>query len=433
MDTVRNSSELKFNPIKYSAVHFCGSVGEKGSPRNFIRSALAQNIVYAIHNEAKTVNDIADALGVSPVYVENEIEFLEEYGIVLKRGDKYICNIIIEEDTEELVRLHDEMYLRAADIIAPELYDELTQSGILDDPGILGGITDDFSFTDTPPRDKNYMMWALVPYIAAQSGEGLFEQGETVKFDEVATTRPDGGKNILHAVVEVQGVKRAMYSDRLSKQMGPCWNGLSEKRILWLVDTEWSTKRVTGTYHRDVYRDLTILERYLNGDGLTPDEYAYLAEKGYISVIREEYDTVVEEDPSLKIPEGATKCLYKIGGMAVGANVVISPDDGCVLSYLRPLNISNPETKRKLLAIGDKIKAKHWEKLKVLRQPYIDAVLAMTPEHLRKMQMFELQHIFFSDGWFLLHCLTNLVNSGKLKLPTEEQRKSLSMLLIGND
>ncbi|MBQ7827986.1 MAG: hypothetical protein IJ386_06950 [Clostridia bacterium] len=430
---MRNTSELKFNPVKFSAVHFCGSVGEKGSPRNFIRSALAQNILYTVRGTSKTVNDIADALGVSPVYVENEIEFLEEYGIVLKKGDKYICNIIIEEDTDELLRMQDEMYLRAADIIANELYDELTQSGILDDPGILGGISDGFTFTNTPPKNKNYMLWALIPYIAALSGEELFDKEETVIFDDVATLRPDGGKNILHAVVEVQGVKRAMYSDSLSRQMGPCWNGLSEKRILWLIDTEWSTKRVTGTYHRDVYRDLTILERYLNCDGLTPDEYAYLTEKGYISVIREEYDTVVEGDPSLKIPEGTTKCLYKIGGMAVGANVVISPEDGCVLSYLRPLYISDPETKRKLLAIGDKIKAEHWEELQVLRQPYIDTVLALTPEHLRKMQMFELQYIFFSDGWFILHCLKNLVNSGKLKLPTEEQRKSLSMLLIQND
>ncbi len=433
MDTVRNSSELKFNPKKFSAIYFSGSVGEKGSPSNFLRSALAQNIVYAVRNVAKTVNEIADALGVSPVYVENEIEFLEEYGIVLKKGDKYICNIIVEEATEELLRLQDEMYLRAADIIANELYDELTQSGILDDPGILGGITGDFTFTYTPPKDKNYMLWALIPYIAATSGEELFDEEESIIFDEVATIRPDGGKNIIHTAVEVHGVKSAMYSDSMSKQCGPCWGGLSEKRILWLIDTEWSTKRITPTHNIDVYHDMSIIERHLNCDGLIPDEYAYLTEKGYISMIHEPYDKVVEENPSLKCPDGSNKCLYKIGGEAVGANVVISREDGCVLSYLRPLYLSDQETKRKLLAIGDRIKAKHWDELKSLRRPYIDAVLAMTPEHLRKMQMFELQYIFFSDGWFILHCLKNLVNSGKLKEPTEEQRKSLSMLIIEND
>ena len=433
METMRNPSELKFNPIKFSAVHFNGSVGEKGSPRNFVRSALAQNILYAVRNSAKSVNDIADALGVSPVYVENEIEFLEEYGIVLKKGDKYICNIIIEEPTDELVRMQDEMYLRAADIIAPELYDELMTSGILDDPEILGGITEDFTFTHTPSGDKNYMMWALVPYIAAQGGEELFDRRQTVTFDEVATLRPDGGKNILHACVDTVGCSEMMYSGLINNFSGPYFNGLSQDFVLWGFDTEWSGKRVNETYYRDVYHDLSILKRYVDCDDLTADEYAYLAEKGYISVIRESYDKVVEEDPSLKCPDGANKCLYKIGGVAVGANVVISPDDGCVLSNLRTLYISNTEIKKKLLAIGDRIKEKHWDKLEAFRKPYVDAVLAITPENQRKMKEFELQYILFSDRMFVIHCLMNLLNSGKLKPPTEEQRKSLSMILIENN
>ena len=233
MDTVRNSSELKFNPVRFQNVFFSGSVGEKGSPRNFVRSALAQNILYSVRSRARTVNDIADALGVSPVYVENEIEFLEEYGIVLKRGDKYICNIIIEEQTDEISRMQDEMYLRAAEIIAPELYDELTQSGILDDTGILGGMTDDFSFANTPPRDKNYVMWALVPYVAAQSGEGLYDDKESISFDEVATIRPDGGENLVHAYVETAGCGEIMYSDQINYFSGPYFNGLSQEFVLW--------------------------------------------------------------------------------------------------------------------------------------------------------------------------------------------------------
>ncbi len=433
METVRNSGELKFNPVKFSNVFFNGSVGEKGSPRNFVRSALAQNILYAVRNTAKPINEIADALGVSPVYVENEIEFLEEYGIVLKKGDKYICNIIIEEQTDEMIRLQDEIYLRAADLVANELYDELMASDILDDPGILGGVTGDFTFTYTPPRDKNYMMWALIPYIAAQSGEELFDRLQTVTFDEVVTRRPDGGKNLIHAYVDTVGCRETMYSEQINNFSGPYFNGLSQDFVLWGFDTEWSGKRVNETYYRDVYHDLSIIKRYVYGEEVTAEEYAYLAEKGFVSFVHEPYDKAVVEKPDLKNPDEVICCKYKLDGVDVGAILDVNRFEGCTKSCLRPLHIFNVETKRKLLAIGDRIKEKHWNELEAIRKPYVDAIIAVTPENQRKMREFEMQYIFFSDRMFVIHCLMNLLNSGKLKEPTEEQRKSLSMILIDNN
>ncbi len=84
----------------------CGSVGTMGGIGNFLRSALTQNIVYAVYREAMAVNEIADALGVSPVYVESEAEFLEDYGFLHKqKGDRYIANMLIDEPDDELTRL----------------------------------------------------------------------------------------------------------------------------------------------------------------------------------------------------------------------------------------------------------------------------------------------------------------------------------------
>ena len=96
MDTMRKASELKFNPIKFNSCGINGSVGTK-SPDEIFRSTLSQNICYCVRNVAKTVNEIADDLGVSPVYVETEVEFLEEYGFLQAQRDKYIVNFIISE------------------------------------------------------------------------------------------------------------------------------------------------------------------------------------------------------------------------------------------------------------------------------------------------------------------------------------------------
>ena len=79
---------------------------------------------------------------VFPVYVETEVEFLEEYGFLQAQKDKYIVNFIISEPTVELLTMQNDMYKRAAELFANDLYDELTTSGILDDPDILCGQTD---------------------------------------------------------------------------------------------------------------------------------------------------------------------------------------------------------------------------------------------------------------------------------------------------
>lgn len=59
-------------------------------------------------------------------------------------------------------------------------------------------------------------------------------------------------------------------------------------------------------------------------------------------------------------------------------------------------------------------------------------LLDETPKHLHKMQKYGLQYTFFSDGWFILHCMKELVNNGKLKLPTEAQKKSLTTIIVPN-
>ena len=68
-----------------------------------------------------------------------------------------------------------------------------------------------------------------------------------------------------------------------------------------------------------------------------------------------------------------------------------------------------------------------------MKESFVKAVLNETPKHLHKMQKFGLQYMFFADSWFILHCMKELVNNGKLKLPTEEQKKSLTTMIVPNE
>ena len=383
----RNHGELKFNPIRLTRICCNGSAGTKGSNANFFRSALSQNIAYSVRNSYKSVNEIADELGVSPVYVESEAEFLYEYGFLLKKGDKFISNIIIDEADEEIIRLHDEMYGKATALFADELFDTLCGSGLLKDDRILGGRYGNISMTADPTKDENFLLWSLIPYITANGGKDLLK--ETVSFEEAATIRPDGGHNICSADVLNFDAPKPKYDDSMGKFCGCCWNSY-ENLTLWQCDSEWSEKRIGEHYLASVTQDLMLLKQWINDAELSAAEYARLAERGYISVLNENDDMKI-------IPR-------------------------CVI-------LENPEIKSELLAVGDKIKEKHWEELCRIRDIFIGAVLDKTPPHLHKARIFGLQHTFFSDPWFILYVLKHLTENEKLKPPTVEQKKMLMTVI----
>jgi len=391
MDTMRKTSELKFNPIKFTSVGINGSIGTK-SCDEFFRSALSQNICYCVRNEAKTVNEIADALGVSPVYVETEVDFLEEYGFLKQIGDKYIVNFIISEPTAELLTMQDAMYKKAAGLFANALYDELTNSGILDDENIFCNQMLPNSTQEKPLGDKNFLLWSLIPYIAAMSGEKLMDS--TITFEEVATIRPDGAHNIAHAAVVPEEMKLPEDYVYMRDWCGPYYD-TNVEHMLWKVDTEWSGRRIgVNQYEHEVAERVLSLYEHEEENLLSKEDYAWLSERGYIKFWGD-YD----------------------GNFKTAWQVVV----------LRNKGIQN-----KLLAVGEKIKAKYKDEFDTIKAPYVDAVLDSVPAHLRKLKEYELQFVFHSDGWFLCHCIVALLNNGKLKPPTEEQKKALTTMILPN-
>ncbi len=395
MDTMRKTSELKFNPIKFHSYGINGSVGTK-DPSEFFRSSLSQNICYCVRNEARTINEIADSLGVSPVYVETEVDFLEQYGFLKRQKEKYILNFIISELTTERLTIQDTMYKKAAALFANELYDELIASGLIDHPDIWCGQTDKpISLTECPRADRNFILWSLIPYITAASGEKLIDN--RITFESVATLRPDGAHNITYASVAPDNISLPSDYVNMNNWCGPMWNGY-DKYMLWHIDSEWSDRNFShGTsplYDEIARRVVSLFEREVGGDLLSRDEYAWLSELGYIKTTGD-YD-------------GHFKSSWQI------------------------VTLASKEIKDKLLAIGEKIKKKYKDEFDSIKIPYIKAVLGSVPAHLRRVKEYELQFVFHSDGWFILHCIIALLNNGKLKLPTQEQRKALTTLIISN-
>ena len=158
------------------------------------------------------------------------------------------------------------------------------------------------------------------------------------------------------------------------------------------MDTQWSERNylLDYQYSKDAERTLSF---YLNEheDILSKDEYAWLAERGFIKTC------------------GDYNGLFK--------------------SAWQVVILADPAIQEKLLQLGEAVKAKHISRFEELKKPYAEAVLQTVPSHLRKVKEYELQFLLHDDARFLLHCIHALMDSSKLKEPTAGQRKALSTLI----
>ena len=241
-----------------------------------------------------------------------------------------------------------------------------------------------------PDGDKNFLLWSLIPYLLAWSEEGYPDK---IRFDEVATIRKDGGKNIALASIVAANGPKPKYYDSLKKSFGPMWNGLrneEENILLWQINTEWSNRVVTvEDYSKDIGRDLKLLYRFTVNKDLSIDEYAYMVQKGYIRKVDDKFELAIV--------------------------------------WLKEREIVD-----QLLMLCNGVRMKYKEELEQLRERYCKAVIENKPKQVEKMQAYMLQHLFFSDSWFLLYTLKELVGYGKLKPPLEHQRISLSTVVMPN-
>ncbi|MBE6563589.1 MAG: sigma-70 family RNA polymerase sigma factor [Ruminococcaceae bacterium] len=378
MDTMRRN-ELKFNPVKFELCGASGSYGPQMIGSKNFESAISQNILYAVREEPLTVNEIADALGISPVYVEDEAEKLADNGFLTKHGSKYLCNIIIDEPTNELFALEEEMYKKAAYLYANALYDELSADPILDDPSVI-----------SCEKDKNFLMWSLIPYLASNCRPS--DEKDKVSFEEAATPRPDGGVNIGYATVIHHDVKRPMLWDAITKEFCGAGSFESPKSLLWQTDTPWSGgKRIDRAYIHRTERILSLFERERDGGELSLDDCVFLAENGFKRIENTEYGHIAHNE--------------------------------CVV-------IHGKENADKLRAIGIKVRERYKKEFYALKKPYSKAVIENTPKQMRKMQEFVQQYLLSSDGWFLIYCLWELVENGKLQVPEEKDRSSVTKIII---
>ncbi len=187
----------------------------------------------------------------------------------------------------------------------------------------------------------------------------------------MAELRADGGKNIITATVKNEVGEKYLKDTGMSQLSGPCWNG-DEDILLWVMDGDWTERRITEHYgDRHFVRNIQLLKRFVKREKLFRDDYAFLLQNHYIRRTKDGFELAL---------------------------VVLR--DGSV--------------RQELLKLTSEIKNEVLGKIQDSLQEYL------------------LQHMFYSDGWFMLYAKEALVQSGRLKPVEGDKKYSVTELLVLN-
>lgn len=270
MEVIRTVGSLGINPIRFSSMGHDGEPGKKGDTEDFLRKSITQNIAYAAYHEPLTINQIAEELGLSPAFAEDEIKELEEYGFMDKLpAGKYQTNMLIIENTESKWEAMHSLYKEYAEQLVEAYF--------------LQFFSMEQQFKDLqiyyPDNDFNLLLWSVIPYAMSRLS---FPELAKISFDEVSTLRKDGGNYIAVGIIQKEMEKSDPFNYSFC---GDMYRADENQYMLgWQLNTVWSNREMD--WRDNMTSDFVGVYHFINGDlaenHVNIDVYRRLIDKGYL-------------------------------------------------------------------------------------------------------------------------------------------------------
>ena len=319
----REPGTLGVKPIKLTALGHSGTPGTLGDTAHFLAKRITQNIAYAAYWGPKTIREIAEELNVSPIFVEDEVAVLEEYGFMERlAGDKFRTQIYISDMNAETMETLHVLYTKYAKIVCDKYV-----------PAVIDFLKNrDNSDIYVPDGDFNLLLWAVIP---CAMGIKLYDESNAVGRAQVkySIKRPDGGDYIACAVIEYE--PRSLSFD-LNKY-NACGNmnrgsmkGYPQRS--WQLDTYYDIRPLTWVENKA--EDYDYLYEFYTGklekNDANLEKFNRLYEKQYLDetdavnliVIRDDCEQMTWDNAFTQALPGLTDELRTLGAeldAAVGA------------------------------------------------------------------------------------------------------------------
>ncbi len=196
MKMERNKGTLGYNPIKLVGLGHGGTPGPTGDTSAHLATRIAQNIAYAAYDKPKTEAEIAEELGVSPLYLDEFIKDLEEYAFLTRLPDGRLrTDILISRSTKESLEAAHEAKKRMAADVGEKFFGQMVAN--------IDAYMD--THRDTlyiPDGDRNLWRWAAFMLAWQQYTVRSMETmcpALAARWQQFNYKRPDGGEYIAFA------------------------------------------------------------------------------------------------------------------------------------------------------------------------------------------------------------------------------------------
>ena len=272
-----NIGRLGLKPVRAVSIGHSGNIGAQGlGPEHYLGDQLNLNLVYSVYEQPRTTQEIADELGVNPVFLEERIEMLAENGFLVRQpGGRYTTYVRFWPETysrqqeEPLFRKQQE----AAALLVRE-YVPQVRAALRSAPPMY------------VPGGNRELAEAAVLFYAVMEKCGLSAQKDLSRY----IVRPtDGGDYIVNVELETTASDpdhTPAFDFAEFSVCGSMWR-ISEKYPVaaWSADSRLSSR--TGGWQNNRTADYEYLYEYISGAlGDVPanaEKLARLRERGLLT------------------------------------------------------------------------------------------------------------------------------------------------------
>ena len=272
----RKIGKLGMKPVKAVCIGHSGTPGSNGGPEFYLNDSLNLNIVYSVYYTPRTKEEIAEELGVTPVFIEDKIDLLESNGfLVRKAGGKFTTYARFDSPTYSLEKQENKLkkQLETAQFLAKDYAHSVRQA--------VSNIREVY----IPSGNRELLEAAAIFYGVANKCQ--LDVKKDLSPYCIKTT--DGGNYIAFIEIERIQVDKDYVPTLQLPSMGTCGNMVrsSEKYPVysWSIDSRYSSRK--GDWKNNLTSDYESLYEFMTGaiadDLVNADKFKRLRERQFIS------------------------------------------------------------------------------------------------------------------------------------------------------
>lgn len=318
----RKIGKLGLHPIKAARIGHSGNPGPNGGPEYYLNDSLNLNIVYSVYFTPRTKEEIAEELGVTPVFIEDKIDLLESNGfLVRKAGNRFTTYVRFDPPTYSLEKQENKLKKQL------EIARQLTECYI---PSVRQAISDVHEVY-IPSGNRELLEAAAIFYGVINKCQ--LDVKKDLSSYYIKTT--EGGDYITFIEPEQTQADEDYVPTLQLPSMWTCGNmtRCSNKYPVysWSIDSRYSSR--TGTWKNNLTSDYEYLYEFIS-DAITDDlanaeKFKRLRERQFLSESNQVNIMVVKgkaEDFFAKIPEPDQKFKQQFANDALEYAQTIARD-----------------------------------------------------------------------------------------------------------